>query len=241
MEWSAEGILLSVSDLGESSTIIEVFTREYGLYKGVVRGGKSKKIGPILQPGAQLNVTWRARLENHLGIFSPDLIQSRFSLVLNQRDRLAGLNAICSILRFALPERDPHYKLYDRTINLLNFLTNSSDWPLFYLRWELMLLEDMGFGLDLTKCAVTNRTEDLAYISPKSGRAVSKVAAGIWADKLLPFPECLQVDSLNTMTDLSIGFEVTGYFLNNWMVPQMNGKPLPKARARLIGALNQVF
>ena len=236
MEWSAEGILLSVSDLGESSSIIEVFTREYGLYKGVVRGGKSKKIGPILQPGAQLNVTWRARLENHLGIFSPDLIQSRFSLVLNQRDRLAGLNAICSILRFVLPERDPHYKLYDRTINLLNFLTNSSDWPLFYLRWELMLLEDMGFGLDLTKCAVTNRTEDLAYISPKSGRAVSKVAAGIWADKLLPFPECLQVDSLNTMTDLSIGFEVTGYFLNNWMVPQMNGKPLPKARARLIGA-----
>ena len=178
MEWCAEGILLAVSDLGESSTIIEVFTREFGVCKGVVRGGKSKKIGPILQPGAQLNVTWRARLESHLGVFKPELIQSRFSLVMSQRDRLAGLNATCSLLRFSLPERDPHPKLYDRTINLLNFLITRSDWPLTYLRWELMLLEDMGFGLDLTKCAVTNITEDLAYISPKSGCAISKKAAG---------------------------------------------------------------
>jgi len=120
-------------------------------------------------------------------------------------------------------------------------LIDGSDWPLFYLRWELRLLEDMGFGLDLTKCAVTNVKEDLAYISPKSGCAISKNAAGVWVNKLLPLPECLKVGGPTSMADLSIGFEVTGYFLNKWIVPQMNGKPLPVARMRLTDALTRLF
>lgn len=239
MEWRAEAILLSVSDLGENSTIIEVFTKEFGVYKGVVRGGKSRKIGPVLQPGAQLKVTWRARLENHLGVFNTELICPRFSLILNQRDKLAGLNTICNLLSFTLPERDPHPNLYERTINLLSQLIGQPDWPLFYLRWELALLEDMGFGLDLTRCAVTNKTDELIYISPKSGRAVSRGAAGAWASKLLPFPECLVIGDKFSNEDLEIGFEVTGYFLNSWLAPLMNGKPIPNSRKRLLGILRK--
>ena len=239
MEWSAEGLLLGVRNLGETSTIIEVFTREYGVYYGVVRGGKSKKIAPTLQPGAQLDVTWRARLENHLGVFNAELLSSRFSMVLNQRDSLAGLNSICSLLRFSLPERDPHPVLYDRTIYLLNMLTNNSNWPFLYMKWELALLQDMGFGLDLDRCAVTNQTENLQYISPKSGRAVSKKAAGKWADKLLPLPACLTDIDKSSDANLEDGFKVTGYFLKNWLAPLMNDKPLPTSRERLLDTLRR--
>ena len=195
MEWSAEGLLLGVRNLGETSTIIEVFTREYGVYYGVVRGGKSKKIAPTLQPGAQL--------------------------------------------RFSLPERDPHPVLYDRTIYLLDMLTNNSNWPFLYMKWELALLQDMGFGLDLDRCAVTNQTENLQYISPKSGRAVSKKAAGKWADKLLPLPACLTDIDKSSDANLEDGFKVTGYFLKNWLAPLMNDKPLPASRERLLDTLRR--
>ena len=239
MEWSAEGLLLGVRNLGETSTIIEVFTREYGVYYGVVRGGKSKKIAPTLQPGAQLDVTWRARLENHLGVFSTEMLSSRFSMVLNQRDSLAGLSVICSLLRFSLSERDPHPLLYDRTIHLLDMLINNTNWPFFYMKWELALLQDMGFGLDLDRCAVTNQSENLRYISPKSGRAVSKKAAGKWADKLLPLPSCLTDIDQSSDASLEDGFKVTGYFLKNWLAPLMNDRPLPASRERLLNILRR--
>ena len=125
------------------------------------------------------------------------------------------------------------------SINLLSQLITQSDWPLFYLRWELALLEDMGFGLDLTRCAVTNKTDDLIYISPKSGRAVSRSAAGIWASKLLPFPECLITGDKFSNKELKTGFEITGYFLNSWLAPLMNGKPIPNSRKRLLGILSK--
>ena len=160
-------------------------------------------------------------------------------MVLNQRDSLAGLSVICSLLRFSLSERDPHPLLYDRTIHLLDMLINNTNWPFFYMKWELALLQDMGFGLDLDRCAVTNQSENLRYISPKSGRAVSKKAAGKWADKLLPLPACLTDIDQSSDASLEDGFKVTGYFLKNWLAPLMNDRPLPASRERLLNILRR--
>ncbi len=191
MDWRDEGALLSVRRHGETSAIIEVFTSAHGRHAGVVRGGTSRKIAPILQPGAQLDVTWRARLDEHLGAFTVEPIRSRAAAVMGERLTLAGLNAICALLAFTLPEREAHPQLYQRSIALLDMVGHNPAWPMAYLRWELSLLEEMGFGLDLSACAVTGAPDDLAYVSPRTGRAVGAEAAGEWADRLLPLPPAL--------------------------------------------------
>ncbi len=178
MEWRDEGVLLQVRKHGENAAIIEVFTAEHGRHSGMVRGGTSRKLAPILQPGAQLDVTWRARLDEHLGSFAVEPLKSRAANVMSDRMALSGLNAITGLCCFCLPEREPHPRVYDRTVALLDMLGTNDVWPLAYLRWELTLLDDMGFGLDLSKCAVTGATDGLAYVSPRSGRAVSQAGAG---------------------------------------------------------------
>ena len=237
MEWRDQGALLAVRRHGENSAIIEVFTAEHGRHAGVVRGGTSRKTAPILQPGAQLDVTWRARLEEHLGAFTVELIQSRAANVLADRLALAGLNAVNGLTCFCLPEREKHAQLYDRTILLLNLLGTSDVWPLAYLRWELALLEDMGFGLDLASCAVTGEIDDLAYVSPRSGRAVSAEGAGEWTKKLLPLPPALLGHGNGEAAGVLDGLKTTGYFLQNRLAPQMGDRQLPAARQRLLDAL----
>ncbi|NNK79602.1 MAG: DNA repair protein RecO [Litoreibacter sp.] len=239
MEWRGEGVLLAVRRHGESAAIIEVFTREYGRHAGVVRGGASRKIAPILQPGAQLDVTWRARLEDHLGSFSVEPLKSRAAQVMGDRKALAGLNAICGLLSFSMAERDPHPELYVRSIDLFDRLGVEEDWPLVYLKWELALLEDLGFGLDLVSCAVTGTRDDLAYVSPRSGRAVSREGAGEWAGKLLPLPLCLMGQGPTDPEGLADGLKLTGYFLNTWLAPELGDKPLPAARQRLVDILTR--
>ena len=144
-------------------------------------------MAPNLQPGTQLAVTWRARLHEHIGVFSIEPIRSR-AAVLEDPLALAGLTSICALLHLSLPERDPHPSLYGRTISLLDDVATGQPWLAPYLRWELALLEEIGFGLDLSSCAVTGSREDLAYVSPRTGRAVSRLGAGDWAPKLLPLP-----------------------------------------------------
>ena len=178
MEWRDQGILLSARRHGETSAIIEVFTPAHGRHAGVVRGGTSRKIAPILQPGAQLDLAWRARLEDHIGAFSVEPVRSRAAVAMGDRLALAGLNAVTSLISFCLPEREAHPSLYRRTEALLDLLDRMDLWPLAYLRWELDLLEEMGYALDLTRCAVTGATEGLCFVSPKSGRAVSAAGAG---------------------------------------------------------------
>ena len=192
MDWRGTAILLSVRRHGETSAIIDVFSEERGRHAGVVRGGTSRKIAPILQPGAQLDVAWRARLEDHIGAFTVEPVRSRAALVMGDRLALAGLNAVTGLLGFCLPEREAHRPLYRRTEQLLDLLGQNEVWPLAYLRWEVALLEEMGFGLDLGRCAVTGATEDLIYVSPRSGRAVSRAGAGDWAERLLPLPDVLR-------------------------------------------------
>ncbi len=237
MQWRGQGILLSVRRHGETSAIIEVFTPEQGRHAGVVRGGTSRKIAPILQPGAQLDVAWWARLDNHIGTFTVEPLHSRAAQVMNDRLALAGMLSVLALLRFALPERAPQPGLYARSLALLDMLGQSDLWPLAYLRWEQALLDDMGFGLDLGACAVTGATTDLAYVSPKSGRAVSRAAAGEWASRLLPLPACLLGQGLGDLDDVMQGLQVTGHFLLHHLAPGLGASALPDARLRFVDAL----
>lgn len=241
MDWRGVGILLNVRRHGESSAIIEVFTEDKGRHAGVVRGGTSRKIAPVLQPGAQLDVAWRARLEDHLGTFSVEPVRSRAALVMDSRLALAGLNTVTALLSFCLPEREAHAALYRRTEQLLDLLGQDALWPLAYLQWEVALLNEMGFGLDLTACAVTSSTENLIYVSPKSGRAVSAEGAGEWADRLLPLPPVLRGEGQATDQEISQAFETTGYFLGSRMAPDLGTRPLPEARARFVAAFTRTL
>ena len=191
-----------------------------------------------MQPGTQLAVTWRARLDDHIGSYTVEPLQSRAGLM-GDRLALSGLNAICAMLRVSLAEREPHAQLWRATMALLAALEASPDWPADYLRWELLLLDEMGFGLDLGRCAVTGARDDLAYVSPKSGRAVSTAGAGDWADRLFPLPPCLMGQGQATTAELGQGLVITGHFLARELGPLLNGRPLPEARARLIALLER--
>jgi len=191
----------------------------------------------VLQPGAQLDVEWRARLEDHLGTFRVEPVKSR-TWVLGDRLALAGLSAVCALLRFALPEREAHRELYRKSLILLDLLDQPEIWPLAYLNWELGLLEETGFGLDLRRCAVMGeKANDLSYISPKTGRAVSRAGAGRWADRLLPLPPCLLGHGPAPDAEIMQGFQVTGHFLRDHLAPHLGERPLPDARARLIDVI----
>ncbi|WP_368188364.1 DNA repair protein RecO [Aestuariibius sp. HNIBRBA575] len=241
MEWRAEGTLISLRKHGENAAIIEVLTAEHGLHAGVVRGASSRKMTPILQPGSQIDVTWKARLEDHLGSFTVEPIRGRSALIMNDRLALAGLNAICGLLSFVLAEREPHADLYLRTQELLDLLGRTDAWPLAYLRWEVALLDEMGFGMDLTACAVTGHNDALIYVSPRSGRAVSASAAGEWADRLLPLPPVLLGEGFAPNYEILQGLQTTGYFLANQLAKSLGNKPLPAARQRLIDALTKAM
>lgn len=238
MEWRDQGVVLSLRPHGEHAAIVEVFTAGHGRHAGVVRGGISRKIAPFLQPGTQLEVTWRARLEDHIGSFAVEPLRSRAG-VLGDRSALAGLNAVCALLRFCLPERAAHRSLYEASQVLLDALEADENWPLRYLTWEVTLLEEMGFGLDLSRCAVTGRIEGLIYVSPNSGRAVSREGVGQWADRLLPFPPCLAGWPPADLSEILSGLRTTGHFLTHRMAPELGTRPLPHARRRLIDALSR--
>lgn len=234
MEWRDQGILLSARRHGENSAIIEVFTREHGRHAGVVRGGTSRKIAPHLQPGAQVDVLWRARLEDHLGSFQVEPLRSRAATAMADRLALAGLNAVTALLGFCLPERENHPRLYVQTEQLLDLLGRGDIWPLAYLKWEVLLLDEMGFALELATCAVTGTEDDLVFVSPKSGRAVSRGAAGAWADRLLPLPPVLRGQGAGEDVEIIQGLSTTGYFLTHHLAHHLGNKPLPEARARYV-------
>ena len=236
MEWRDEGALLSVRLHGEAAAIIEVFTAAHGRHAGVVRGGASRKMAATLQPGSQVDVTWRARLEDHIGVFVAEPLRSR-AAILADRLGLAGLNAVCAMLRLALPERQSHPILWRMTMALLDKMAAGGDWPADYLRWELLLLDELGFGLDLSSCAVTGSRDDLAYVSPKTGRAVSRAGAGDWASRLLPLPQVMLGQGPALGAELVQGLAVTGHFLNRGLESILNGRSLPEARARLMDML----
>lgn len=239
MDWRDEGTIIAVRPHGESSAIVEVFTAAHGRHAGVVRGGASRRLAAVLQPGSRVAVVWRARLEDQIGTFTVEPLASRAG-VLSDRLALFGLNATCALLAHTLPERDPHPALYAMTEPLFDLLAEAAPgWALAYLRWELGLLEDLGYGLDLSRCAVTGAREDLAFVSPKTGRAVSRKGAGDWAPRLLPLPQCLLGQGPAAPGEIQQGLALTGFFLNQHLAAELGTRPLPAARARLVEALTR--
>jgi DNA repair protein RecO (recombination protein O) len=233
MDWRDQGFVLSTRKHGETSVILEVFSAAHGRHAGVVRGGVSRKMTPMLQPGGQLDLAWRARLADHIGSFTVEPMRSR-AAALSDRFTLAGLNAVTALLAFCLPDREPHPDLYEKSSQLLDLLGQNDLWPLAYLQWETALLTELGYGLDLTECAVTGSTQDLIYVSPKSGRAVSSEGAGEWADRLLPLPPILRGEGDAPDGEILQALSTTGYFLSEKLAPDLGNKPLPEARDRFV-------
>ena len=234
MEWREDGVLLAVRPHGETGAIIDVFTAAQGRHAGVVRGGASRKLAPLLQPGAQLDCAWKARLSEHLGQFTVEPVKSRAGALMGDRGGLLALSAVTALLAFSLPERAAYPALYARSIAILDGI-GAEAWGRAYLQWELALLAELGFGLDLEKCARSGALDDLAYISPRTGRAVARGAAGEWADRLLPFPEALRGGA----EGLTEGLQVTGHFLHTHLAPSLGDRPLPPARDRLVAWLGR--
>ena len=239
MNWREEGILIGIRRYGESSVIVEIFFENRGRHLGVIRGGISNKLNPILQLGNQLDAHWKARLEEHLGSFSVELVKSRASLIMMDRVALSGLSSICGLLNFCLPEREGHSLLYKKTFGLLDLVACNEKWLKDYLSWEITLLEELGFGLDLSSCVVTGSLDNLNFISPKSGRAVSSEAAGEWEKRLLPLPNCL-LGLDDSIENLIQGFSVTGYFLENKVASSLGQKVITGSRNRFIELLKKL-
>ncbi|HSF93538.1 MAG TPA: DNA repair protein RecO [Thermohalobaculum sp.] len=238
MDWRDEGILLTTRPHGENGTIIETLTREHGRHSGLVHGGQSASKAPMMQPGTQLALQWRARLAEHLGNFHIEPVRSRAALIMSDRVALAGLNSVGALLVALLPEREPATAVYNETVALADALAEQAwDWPARYARWETNLLTALGFGLDLSRCAATGATTDLVYVSPRSGRAVSRGAGGAFADRLLPLPGFLIGQGRPTIGAVREALRLTGYFLEHRVCPAFEQKALPEPRARLLRLL----
>lgn len=237
MDWQDNGILISCRPHGETSVIAEVFTRDHGRHAGVIRGGISRKLKPMLQPGAQLSVHWSARLEAHLGSFRVELDRSRAVNIMQSRLTLEAANAAFALMAMCLPEREPNSYFYDLTLGLLDRIDPGTGWMTEYVRWEAALLADVGFGLDLSACAGTGQSEDLVYVSPKSGRAVSAGAGAPYADRLLRLPGFLVSSGDAGPGDLRDGLVLTGHFLKESVLPSLGREDLPDARHRLLDLL----
>ena len=239
MDWSDEGIFLSAKPLGEANAVAELFTLGHGRHLGLVRGGRSRRMRPLLQPGNLLGVTWRARLSEHLGGFNVELTEAHAGRALDDAAALAAIGSLTGLARL-LPERDPHPELYAAGLEVLRAFDDASVWPTLLVRWELQLLGELGFGLDLSECAATGVDVDLVYVSPRSGRAVSRDAGKPYCNKLLKLPPFLLDDAAPAGEgDILAGFALTGHFLERDVL-EPHGLVMPQARERLIGLLARV-
>lgn len=235
MEWTDEAIVIASRRHGETSSVMTVLTREQGRHAGLVRGGGGKRARGALQPGNRLQVTWKARLAEQLGTFTWELKAADGTRWLGDGARLAAVSSACALVEATLPEREAHPEAFAGLAMLLDGL-GAAGWASDYVRWELGLLTELGYGLDLSRCAATGSNDDLAFVSPRTGRAVSLSAGEPYRDKLLAMPPFLGVDRAGTAEEIAAGLDLTGHFLDRWVFAAI-GKALPPARARLVAAL----
>lgn len=232
MQWTDSGFVVGLRRHGESGIIVELLTREHGRHLGLVRGGQSPKLRAVLQPGNEVAAIWRGRLSEHLGSVACELIRTHAAGFINDPDRLAGLAAAAALIAATLPEREPHPDIYALFAKLLDALDSADDWPKNYVSWECSLLAALGFGLELTHCAATGVTDNLAYVSPRTGRAVSRDAGRPYHTKLLQLPGFLWQDVPADQAEIAAGLRLTEHFLFNHVL-QPQGVSLPAARVRL--------
>lgn len=233
MQWSDEGVILSVKPHGETAAVAEIFTRAHGRHLGLVHGGRSRKLRPVLQIGNHVDAVWKARLSEHLGHVAVELRKGYAAQAMEDALPLAGLTSLCTLARL-LPERDPHPSLYEVTLFVLGYLDDPDVWPALMVRWELALLDELGFGLDLSACAATGVNDNLIYVSPKTGRAVSAAAGEPYKERLLRLPPFLAKGRQGAATpeDVLAGLELTGHFLEARVLAP-RGDKMPEARLRL--------
>ena len=239
MEWRDEGLVLGVRKHGEQSVILEAMTRGRGRHLGLVRGGRSARLGAALQPGNTLGLVWRARLDEHLGAFAVEPIALRAGRLIGSALALAGINYVGALVRL-LPERDPHEEVYDALTLIAESLDDAALAPALVVRFEAQILAECGFRLDLSCCAATGGRENLVYVSPKSGRAVSAAAGAAWKDRLLPLPSFLREAARlgaaqPSAAEVAEGFRLTGHFLARDLFAG-RGEPLPEARRTFLTA-----
>lgn len=239
MDWTDRGIVLSARKHGENAVILSLLTEGHGRHMGLVRGGTGRRARGLYEPGNLLDAHWRARLEDHLGSYACELSHAHAAYLLDDPLRLAGLSSLCAIIETALPEREAHAALYRDTLAMIEQFGDAR-WLECYVHFEIALLREMGFGLDLTMCAATGRNDQLIYVSPRSGSAVSASAGEPYRDKLLPLPSFLvePMEEAVPVAQILDGLRMTGYFLDrNIFVHNRTGAP--PARDRFIDRLRQ--
>jgi DNA repair protein RecO (recombination protein O) len=234
MNWTDEAIVLAARPHGETSLLVQLLTREHGRHAGLARGGRSPKSRAAWEPGTLIEAHWQARLEEHLGHLRAELLHAHASAVLGDPARLACLAAVAAVAEAALPEREPHERLYAATKELLGRLERGEGWAEAYVEWELLLLAELGFGLDLERCGATGATHDLTHVSPKTGRAVSAAAAAPYLDRLLALPPFLQRPLPDPPPqagegDVAAGLRLTGFFLGRHVWAE-RGEPAARTR-----------
>lgn len=239
MEWQDDAIVLENRAYGENGSIAGLFTRAGGRHAGLVRGGAGKKLGPVLMPGNRVCARWRGRSEDQLGSYTVELVRPHAALLMDRADALSALQSATVLLGSCLGEREAHPELFDGTAVMLDHLAGPA-WAAGYIRWELGLLEALGYGLRLSECAATGGTDGLIYVSPKSGQAVSRQAGAPYRDKMLPLPAFLggADQGLSYTQQLLAGLELTGWFIAHRLVHR-TGTGAPQARELLVRRLRR--
>jgi DNA repair protein RecO (recombination protein O) len=232
MDWEAPAIVLDARPYGEGDAIATVMTAEHGAHRGLARGGAARGRTAIWQPGNLVQARWVARLAEQLGSFSAELVHPGAALAMDDALALAMLSAACAVAEGALPEREPHPRVFDGLLHLIAHLPQGAIMLTDLVRWEAVLLADLGYGLDLARCAVTGETAGLAFVSPKTGRAVIAAAAGVWVSRLLRLPPFLVGGNDATPVDWRDGLRLTGHFLERDAFGHHH-RPLPAARRML--------
>ena len=238
MDWSDDAIIIGTRKYGEADALVDVLSHQKGRYCGFVRGGMGRRQRGIMQIGNEVHATWRARLEANLGTLSLELTRARAAGLFDHPARLAALSSAAALLLATLPEREPHPRVFQALQGVLDLLAaddiENRDWGVAMIHFEAGLLGDLGFGLDLKSCAATGQADDLVYVSPRTGRAVSTEGGAPYKTKLLALPAFLLGEAEATNADLRNGFALTGHFLERHVLAAV-GRPLPEARARLVG------
>lgn len=240
MQWTDEGIILASRPHGENHSIVTVFTAEHGSASGLVYGGQGRSKGPLIQTGNGVKLSWQGRQEQALGHFTLELTKARAAAAMAERRSLLGLTAVTDLLYAVLPEANAYPKLYMATTALLDHLEDQLIWPILLVKWELGLLEALGFGLTLDRCVATGHLledgADLVFVSPKSGGAVCMEAGLPYQDKMLPLPPFVIDRGEPTLPDVKLALKMTGYFLTEGLLAQ-SGQNLPEARERYMARL----
>lgn len=237
MDWTEDAVVLAARRHGESAAVVSVLTRGQGRYAGLVRGGWGSRARGLYLPGNRVRAVWRARLAEHLGSLVCEPLESAAARFLDDPARLAALSAAAALCEAALPEREPHPAAYDGILALVGALAGQA-WAEAYVLWELALLAELGYGLDLGRCAATGLNDDLAFVSPRTGRAVSLSAGMPYRDRLLPLPGFLVGRAGSGPEDVVAGLRTTGHFLERHVF-QPRDRGLPPARERLVERLGR--